>query len=330
MFLAGDIGGTKTALALYEPGSGTDHPVADAEFHSADYAGLDLMVRDFLTRAPQPVTEACFGVAGPVLDGRVRITNLPWVLEEAALRQSLGLRRVTLLNDLQAMAYAVPHLRQDQLHTVNAGARQTNATIAVVAPGTGLGEAFLIWNDGRYVACPSEGGHASFAPDDEQQVALWRYLAGRFGHVSVERVCSGLGLANIYDYLRDAAPDQEAPAFAATLSQARDRTPLIAQAALDDADNNRLAAAAVELFVDVLAGEAGNMALRMLATGGIYLAGGMPAHILPKLTDGRFLQGFVRKGRFAELLSHVPIDVVTAPAALLGAAQYGLDQMRAG
>jgi glucokinase len=258
----------------------------------------------------------------------VHFTNLPWVLDAEALRDSLGLRRATLLNDLQAIAYAVPHLRPVDLHNINRGTRQNHAPIAVVAPGTGLGEAFLIWSGERYIACPSEGGHASFAPINEAQVALWRYLAARFGHVSVERVCSGPGIANIYDCLRDAEPARETPAFAAELAQAADRTPLIAQAALEDPSGNTLAADAVNLFVDILASEAGNMALKVLATGGVTLAGGIPAHMLPKFIDGRFLQGFTDKGRFAEMLSRVPIDVVTARAALLGAALHGLDDMR--
>jgi glucokinase len=328
MLLAGDIGGTKTLLALYASGSDADRPVVEAEFHSADYASLDIMVGEFLALAPRPVTHACFGAAGPVLGGRVHFTNLPWVLEEDALCESLGLRRVTLLNDLQAIAYAVPYLRAADLHNINAGTRQAHAPIAVVAPGTGLGEAFLIWSGDRYIACPSEGGHASFAPINETQVVLWRYLAARFGHVSVERVCSGPGIANIYDCLRDAEPERETPAFAAELAQVADRTPLIAQAALQDPSGNGLAAEAVDLFVDILASEAGNMALKVLATGGVTLAGGIPVHILPKLTDGRFLQGFTGKGRFAQLLSRVPVDVVTTRAALLGAALHGLDHMR--
>lgn len=329
MLLAGDIGGTKTLLALYAPGASADTPLTEAEFHSANYNTLDAMVREFLTRPHDPVTDACFGAAGPVLDGRAHFTNLPWVLEESALRQSLNLRRVTLLNDLQAIAYAVPHLQPTQLHHLNTGAPQRNGPIAVVAPGTGLGEAFLIWTGDRYLACASEGGHANFAPINEAQVTVWRALAQRYGQVEVERVCSGPGIANIYDCLRDATPAQESPAFAALLAQAADRTPLITQAAMDNPSANHLAAEALDMFVAILASEAGNMALKVLATGGVYLAGGIPAHILPKLTDGRFLQEFVSKGRFTDFLSRIPVSIVTARAALLGAVQYGLDHMQA-
>jgi glucokinase len=328
MLLAGDIGGTKTLLALFAPATGARRPVAVAEFHSADYPGLDVMAREFLAREKATADDASFDVAGPVIGGRAHLTNLPWNVEEAALRQALGLRRVMLLNDLKAIAYAVPHLRADDLHTINAGQPEPNAAIAVVAPGTGLGEAFLVWDGSSYIACSSEGGHASFSPTDERQIGLWQYLARRFGHVSCERVCSGLGIANIYDYLRDSDPASEPAAFAAALARAHDRTPLIAQAALEDAAGNPLAAATLDIFVSILGDEASNLALKVLATGGVYLAGGIPTHILPKLTDGPFMQAFVSKGRLSDLLANMPVHVVTTGAALLGAALYGLDRMR--
>ncbi len=328
MLLAGDIGGTKTLLALYTPATGARQPVAEAEFHSADYPGLDVMAREFLARESATAEQACFDVAGPVIGGRAHLTNLPWDVEEASLRQALGLRRAMLLNDLKAIAYAVPHLQPQDLHSINEGQAEPNGPIAVVAPGTGLGEAFLVWGGSSYLACSSEGGHASFSPTDERQAGLRDYLAERFGHVSCERVCSGLGIANIYDYLRDSDPAAEPPVFAASLARAHDRTPLIAQAALDDPAGNPLAAATLEIFVSILGDEASNLALKVLATGGVYLAGGIPTHILPRLTDGRFMRAFVTKGRLSDLLATMPVHVVTARAALLGAAQFGLDQMR--
>jgi glucokinase len=325
--LAGDIGGTKTLLALFEKNGDPRHPVAEAEFHSADFATLDLMVRKFLDQQGRSADHACFDVAGPVFGGHAHLTNLPWELDEGALRQSLGMRRVMLLNDLQAIAHAVPSLKDDEHRELNAGKANPHAPIAVVAPGTGLGEAFLIWQGDHYTACASEGGHASFAPTDDRQIGLLRSLAARYGHVSVERVCSGPGIANIYDYLRAAEPGREPPAFAAALAAAADRTPLIAQAALEDAAGTTLAGEAVDLFIAILASECANMALKVMATGGVYLAGGIPAHILPKLTRAHFVQAFVGKGRLGKLLSEVPIHVVTARAALLGAALYGLEQM---
>lgn len=326
MLLAGDIGGTKTLLALYERGGDARRAVAEQEYHSADFASLDLMVRRFLDAHGATAEQACFDVAGPVIDGRVHLTNLPWVLEEAGLATALGLRRVTLLNDLQAIAHAIPRLRDDERQVLSAGTADPHGPIAVVAPGTGLGEAFLIWNGDRYMACASEGGHASFAPVDAGQIGLLQALMRRFGHVSVERVCSGPGIANIYDHLREISPEQERPDFAARLAQAADRTPLIAQAALEDAANT-LASEALNLFVGILASECANMALKVMATGGLYLAGGIPAHILPRLTVAHFEQAFVGKGRLGRLLSQIPIHVVTARAALLGAALYGLEHM---
>jgi glucokinase len=329
MLLAGDIGGTKTLLALYTPARGARQPVAEAEFHSASYPGLDVMAREFLASQNSTADHACFDVAGPVIGGRAHLTNLPWDLDEATLRQSLGVQHVTLLNDLKAIAYAVPHLQPADLQTINAGQPEPNGAIAVIAPGTGLGEAFLVWGGNAYIACSSEGGHASFSPTDERQASLRQYMAQRVGHVSCERVCSGLGIANIYDYLRDADPAAEHAAFAATLSHAGDRTPLISQAGLDDPSGNPLAAATLEIFVSVLGDEAGNLALKVLATGGVYLAGGIPVHLLPKLTDGRFMRAFLNKGRLSELLRNMPVQVVTTRAALLGAALYGLDGMQA-
>jgi glucokinase len=329
MLLAGDIGGTKTLLALYSPAIGARQPVAEAEFHSASYPGLDAIAREFLSGEKRTATYACFDVAGPVIGGRAHLTNLPWDLEEAALCQSLGLQRVTLLNDLKAIAYAVPFLEPADLHTVNVGQPEQNGPIAVIAPGTGLGEAFLVWGGSSYIACSSEGGHASFPPTDERHAGLWQHLAKRFGHVSCERVCSGLGIANIYDYLREIDPGAEPAPFAAALSRAPDRTPLIAQVGLEDPSGNPLAAATLEIFVSALGDEASNLALKVLATGGVYLAGGIPAHLLPKLTDGRFMRAFVNKGRLSDLLTSMPVNVVTARAALLGAALYGLDQIQA-
>jgi glucokinase len=328
MLLAGDIGGTKTLLALYSPAAGARHPIAEAEFHSASYPGLDAIAREFLKQQSQPATDACFDVAGPVIGGRAHLTNLPWDVEEIALRDSLGLRRVTLLNDLKAIAYAVPNLQPTELHSIHAGTPEVHGPIAVVAPGTGLGEAFLIWNGSSYIPCSSEGGHASFAPTDERQVGLRQYLAKRFGQVSFERVCSGPGIANIYDYLRETQPELEPAAFAATLSHAADRTPLISQAGLEEPSGNPLAAATLDMFVSILGDEASNLALKVLASGGVYLAGGIPAHVLPKLKDGRFMQAFLNKGRMSKLLDAMPINVVTARAALLGAALYGLDHMQ--
>jgi glucokinase len=328
MLIAGDIGGTKTLLALFTREAGPRNPVARAEFVSADYPSLDAIVRSFMLQTKRPVEFACFDVAGPVIGGRAHLTNLPWVLDEGAMQQTLGLQRVTLLNDLKAVALAIPHLRPDDVHVINPGRAETHGPIGVIAPGTGLGEAFLTWHDGAYAAGSSEGGHADFAPANERQAALWQYLFRRYGHVAYERVVSGSGLPNIYDFLRDTGHAPEQPDFAAALAAAADRTPLIVAAALQP-QPDALCAAALEIFIDALGAEAGNLALKVLATGGIYLGGGIPPRILPQLGDGRFIRAFVSKGRFAELLGRIPVKVITSQAALLGAALYGLEQVAA-
>jgi glucokinase len=324
MLLAGDIGGTKADLAVYSAEKGPRSPLARARFHSADYPGLEALAREFLAQVKLSVSHACFGVPGPVVGGTARLTNLPWVVEETALREALTLQAVRLLNDLEAIANAVPHLLPSERHTLSGGAPVTGGAIAVIAPGTGLGEAFLTWEGTDYHAHPSEGGHADFAPTSPAEIELLRYLRVQFGHVSCERVCSGSGIPDLYDYLKHSGAAVESPEVAARLAAAEDRTPLILQAALDSQRSCPLCAATLRLFVSILGAEAGNPALKVLATGGVYLGGGIPPRILPALADGLFLEAFRRKGRLGELLARLPVHVITSRVALIGAASYGL------
>ncbi len=327
--LAGDIGGTKTVLALMDNAQNARHPLQETRFPSDEYESLEAIIAQFLADIRVPVTVASFGVAGPVVNGRVEVTNLPWIIDAAAISQTFGIPQVFLLNDLEAIANAVPHLEADDLHTLNAGQREEGGAIAIIAPGTGLGEAFLTWSDNlnRYQAHPSEGGHAAFGPGNDEQIDLLRYLHGRFQHVSYERVCSGIGIPNLYDFMRADGRYAEPAWLATAVAAAEDPTPVIVNAAVRQ--NIPLCTAVVHLFVDILGDEAGNLALKTLATGGVYIGGGIPPRILPQLEHPRFLAAFRRKGRFADLMESIPIHVIRNPkAALFGAAHYGLETSR--
>jgi glucokinase len=328
MLLAGDIGGTKTVLALFSPEAGPHTPLKEATFPSTRYGRLEAIVREFLEENETPIDRACFGVAGPVVAGRAEITNLPWEITETGLREAFGWSSVKLLNDLESVAYAVPILEPDDIHSLNAGAPVAGGSIAVIAPGTGLGEAFLTWEGRRYRAHASEGGHASFAPIDSMQIGLLTYLHERkgHGHVSFERVCSGLlGIPNIYDYLKETGYAEEPDWLAAKLAEAADATPIIVRAAQDEANPCELCAATLRLFVSILGAEAGNLALKVLSTAGIYLGGGIPPRILQALERPEFLESLRHKGRFRDTLTQMPVHVILNPkAALLGAAAYGM------
>jgi len=324
MLLAGDIGGTKTDLAVFSPEAGPRAPLARAEYRSGRYPSLEALVREFLAATSLPVTWACLDVAGPVINGRARVTNLPWDIDESALADALNLRAVHLLNDLEAVARAVPALLPEDVVTLNTGQAVSGGAIAVIAPGTGLGEAYLTWDGTGYRAFPSEGGHADFAPGTEGEAGLLSHLLRRYAHVSTERVCSGPGLVTIYDYLRAAGAAPEAPDLARRFAAANDRAPIIAEAGLREPPD-ALSAAAVAMFVGILGAKAGNLALTVLATGGVYLAGGMPLHLLPALRGEGFMQAFTRKGRLGGLMERMPVHVVVRQAALFGAAIRGLE-----
>ncbi|MEP6551589.1 MAG: glucokinase, partial [Gemmatimonadales bacterium] len=266
LLLAGDIGGTKTALAVFSAERRPRAPLLQAELSSGKYASLGVMVREFLAGADVRIERACFAVAGPVMAGRANVTNLSWLLTEAELAAELRISSVHLLNDLEAIAVATSVLQPDDLHTLNPGEPLAGGSLAVIAPGTGLGEAFLTWDGTRYRAFPSEGGHADFAPTTELQAGLLTHLRRRFDHVSIERVCSGPGLFNIYDYLRESGYAPESAEVARRLAAAEDHPPIIGEAALRRPDPDPLSLAALELFVSILGSEAGNLALKVLST----------------------------------------------------------------
>ena len=322
MLLAGDIGGTKTNLAVFSTEVGLRAPLAEATFPSGHYSNLETLVREFLAQVDLPVDRAAFGVAGPVVAGRARITNLHWVMDEAQIQKTLNLSSVRLLNDLEAIAYAVPFLEPSDLHTLNEGQPVAGGNIAVIAPGTGLGEAFLTWDGSRYRAYGSEGGHSDFAPATPLEINMLRYLQDQFGHVSYERVCSGRGIPNIYHFLKDSGYAEEPEWLAEQLAAADDLTPVIVNAALDEKPPE-ICLATLDAFVSILGSEAGNLALKVMATGGVYLGGGVPPRILPALKQERFIQAFRHKGRMSDLLAQMPVHVILNPkVALLGAACY--------
>src|SRR5215471_3952649 len=251
MLVAGDIGGTKTDLAIYSIESGPHAPLTQAQFHSANYDSLQAMVSEFLAQVKVSVEYASFDVAGPVIDGHVKTTNLPWVMDEISLAKDLHLKSVLLINDLEAVARAVPVLRAIDLVTLNEGQPVSKGTIAVIAPGTGLGESFLTWDGSQYQAHGSEGGHSDFAPTDERQIHLLEYLLQRFDHVAVERVCSGIGVPNVYEYLRDTEHIPERPEVAQLIASAKDYTKAIVEAASDPNNPSELCRATIKMFVSI-------------------------------------------------------------------------------
>jgi len=328
MLIAGDIGGTKTDLAIYSTESGPHAPLAETERHSADYPSLEAMVTQVLGQVKKSVDVASYDVAGPVINGRVKTTNLPLVMDESTLAKDLNLKAAHLINDLEAVARAVPALRAEDVVTINKGEPVANGPIAIIAPGTGLGESFLTWNGSQYIAHGSEGGHSDFAPTDERQIRLLAYLLPRFGHVGVERVCSGIGVPNIYEFLRDVEKIPERPEVAQMIASAKDHTKVIVNAAVDPQHPSELCQETVEMLVSILASEAGNLALKVLATGGVYIAGGVALHLLNALQEPRFTETFTRKGRFRDLIQRIPIHVITTRAALVGAATFGLESLK--
>jgi glucokinase len=323
MFLAGDIGGTKTDLALFEESGDGLRPVREEIFSSQAYATFDLILAEFSGRNPLGgLCGACFGVAGVVVDGRCQTTNLPWVLDERALADGLEVPRVKLLNDLEAAAYGMLFLRPEQVFVLQPGrAPGVKSNVAVIAAGTGLGEAMLYWDGTPHHPIASEGGHGDFAPRTPLEIELLRYLTAKFGgHVSYERVLSGPGFHNIYQFLRDCGHGTESPEMAERLAVG-DPNATIADLGLSGADP--LCVATVELFTTIYGAEAGNLALRSVATGGVFVGGGIAPKLLPALRQGTFQRAFVEKGRYTEFMRKIAVSVALDPRApLLGAAHY--------
>ena len=323
MYLAGDIGGTKTRLAIFSTKTGCSASLEVKSFPSQGYASLEDILRKFLGDKAYQLSGASLGIAGPIIEDHAQVTNLSWEVNALAVSQVIGGKPVTLLNDLHAIASAIPYLTPKDLEILIPGEPVPHGALGVIAPGTGLGEGFLVWDGQRYRAYPSEGGHSSFGPQTPLQLELLNYMDTIFEHVSYERVCSGIGIRNLYRFLRDGKGMSEPGWLKDELLGAEDPVPIIAQAAL--ADKAEICTYTMELFVSILGSEAGNLALKVLATGGIYLGGGIPRRILPLLKTDQFRFAFTDKGRFAKMLCEVPVYVITHPhAGVFGAACHGL------
>lgn len=322
MILAGDVGGTKTNLALFRPGGPALACEEIRSFPSRDFPSLEAILGEFLGGGSE-VDLACVGVAGPVLSGESRLTNLPWVVREESLRLACGARRCFLVNDLLATAFAVPHLPPEKFACIQEGEAEPRGTVAVIAAGTGLGVAFLVRFGKGSLPFASEGGHVGFSPRDGREASLHAWLGAQYGQVSVERLVSGPGLFAIYRFLRETERFPEAPGVDARLS--REDPPRVI---VEEGQGGRSAASreALRVFASLYGAAAGDLALAFLATGGVVLGGGIAPAILPVLSEGPFLDAFRAKGRFRELLSKVPVRVILDDkAALLGAAYYALE-----
>ena len=325
MLLAGDIGGTKTVLALYEASAdGGVREVRDGTFPSREFPdGLESIVHKFLAVGPGvSVTSACFGVAGAVVDGRCTTTNLPWSLDERTLARAIPAGRVKLLNDLEAAAWGVLNLGPSERVTLQAGAAR-KGNLALIAAGTGLGEALMPWDGTRHRVLASEGGHVDFAPRNDREVKLLQWLARQFGHVSYERVLSGPGLFNIYRFLIE-AEGASRPAWLAERLEREDPSACVAEVGL--AGKDPACVATLDLFAAIYGAEAGNLALKGLAVGGLWVGGGIAPKLRAKLEDGTFVRAFCDKGRFATLMGTIPVHLALNPRApLLGAARLAAE-----
>ena len=321
MILAGDIGGTKVNLGLFEVKDGRLKLMREGTRPSKDYARLQDLVKEFLTEVGQPKIErACLGIAGPVKNGRVKLSNLPWDLESGELASELKIGSVAMINDLEANCHGLAELPPEDLHVLNAGERDVHGNAGMISAGTGLGEAGLFWDGQRFRPFPCEGGHSDFAPNSELELELFAHLRGRFGHVSWERVLSGQGLHNIYLFLKETKRGEDPAGFADALAQGNPGA-VISQAALNGSSSR--CAQALEMFVAFYGAEAGNLALKLMSTGGMYIGGGIAPKILPRLEQKNFLEAFFGKGRMRSLLEAMPVRVIlNQKTALLGAAHF--------
>lgn len=327
MVLAGDIGGTKTRLTVFCFEHQQCRLTIEKTFHSKDYPSLEVILREFL-RGQEKIASACFGIAGPVTSGIVKTTNLPWVIDIQSIQKELSVRKVEIINDLVANAYGIFMLKKRDLQTVNAG-KVKKGNVALISAGTGLGEAILFWDGKQYVPSPSEGGHVEFGPRNNLEIELFQYLFDRFGHVSYERVLSGKGLLHIYQFLKEAKRYSSEPEWLSKKMEQEDPAAVISEMAQQK--RNKLCVKALDMFVSIYGAAAGNLALQVMAVGGIYIGGGIAPKIIWKLKDGTFMEAFKDKGRLSEIVDQIPVKVIMSDrAALLGAAYHARELLNEG
>lgn len=323
MILAGDIGGTNSRLGLFSEAPGRLHLETEKIYPSREHSGLAEIVTAFLDAQGVSVIQAVFGIAGPVLNGVVSTPNLPWVIDQTELSRQCRIEQVALINDLEAHASGVGDLEPNDFVVLNPGA-PLSGNAALIAAGTGLGEACLYWDGVRHLPFACEGGHADFAPRNDVEIGLLAYLQKKYGRVSYERILSGRGLKNIYDYLRDSGSEREPPGLLEELTHASDPAKVISQHGM--AETSGICAHVLDIFVSVYGAEAGNLALKLMATGGVFVTGGIVARILPKLSTPAFMLAFAAKGRLQSLLQKIPVKVVTNDrVGLIGAARYAVN-----
>lgn len=327
MILAGDIGGTKTNLALYKVEDKTLIIQSKHEFDSRDFGSLIDIIVAFETQTSMPkIDAACFGIAGPVIEGRCRTTNLPWDISTSDLQEHLNIDKVRLMNDLEATAYGMLYLPEDEFVDLNPTGRAFDGNRAVIAAGTGLGEAILFYDGKAYHPIGSEGGHSDFAPVTTQQDELLRWMRKRFpGHVSYERILSGPGVYTLYEFLKESGYAPESASMM-QIPKGKDRSAMVSECAFNEKDP--LCMESLRLFAEIYGAEAGNLALKSMSLGGVYIGGGIAPKILPFMTNGHFMNGFANKGRFEEMLRGVQVKISLNPeTALLGAARFALDKL---
>ena len=326
LILAGDVGGTNTRLGLFEITRGRFRPLSEKTYLSKNYKGLENILANFL-KGQREIVAACFGVAGPVTEEVIVATNLPWWIDIQSLQKLLSLKKVEVINDLVANAYGISVLKKGDFEILNAS-RIKKGTQALISAGTGLGEAILFWDGKQYVPSPSEGGHAEFGPRNHLETELFNYLSDRFDHVSYERVLSGEGLFHIYQFLKDSKRFGSEPSWLSEMMKGEDPPEVISEMAHHR--KSKLCWKALDLFTSIYGAAAGNLALQVMAVGGVYVGGGIAPKIIWKLKNGAFMKAFKDKGRLSRIVAQIPVKVImNERTALLGAASRAASLLKA-